>query len=554
MKNIFRVFCVFAFLSGALPLGATSYYVHPEQGDDAYPGTSMGKPFRSLARVSRLKLRAGDALYLAAERVFVGSLQLKDARGTANNPIIIGSYTSRGPTYHVRATIDAKGWLNGVKLTDCSYITVKDLIVTADAGGLVAEEPQNGDMRCGVLVTTSQAGTYAHINLSNLWIHDVFFEAAGFKRGADEVKTANGTQRYGWGIRFINKTANAVMSDVTVSDCVVQNVAHTGIKFTTPRPGIRNLQVLRNHVLESGGPGIQMSGIRRGHIRDNLVEYSGSPDDSRKWGRGSGLWTWSCDEVVIEHNRFLHANGPADSAGCHIDFNCNHVVVQYNFSAHNAGGFCEILGNNYNCAYRYNVSVNDGHRVKGKNGAFQEGKVFWLSGYQGSKKPRKGPFNSYFYNNTMYVDANQVAKMAVAKTSEGILVVNNIFCIEGTSKAVKGDQYKPEGDGVSQIKDVVFENNLYLRAENWPSDVLIQDQAMLLGDPGFVAGGGLELADYVPTNVDLIRDRGLDIVPIPNDTIGLTVGLEVTQDILGNPVVGLPDLGAIELEAPGGRR
>ena len=117
----------------------------------------------------------------------------------------------------------------------------------------------------------------------------------------------------------------------------------------------------------------------QGYFPAPQVHSSGSNDDSRKWGRGSGLWTWGSSDIIIEHNHFLHANGPADSAGCHIDFNCSNVVVQYNFSAYNAGGFCEILGNNYNCAYRYNISVNDGHRVKGENRAFQEGKTFWLS-------------------------------------------------------------------------------------------------------------------------------------------------------------------------------
>jgi hypothetical protein len=36
------------------------------------------------------------------------------------------------------------------------------------------------------------------------------------------------------------------------------------------------------------------------------------------------------------------------------------------------------------------------------------------------------------------------------------------------------------------------------------------------------------------------------IQPVPNDSVGLRVGLKVLVDILGNPVRGLPDLGAIE--------
>ena len=43
-------------------------------------------------------------------------------------------------------------------------------------------------------------------------------------------------------------------------------------------------------------------------------------DDTRKWGRGSGLWTWGSSFALISNNKFQNANGPADSAGCHIDF------------------------------------------------------------------------------------------------------------------------------------------------------------------------------------------------------------------------------------------
>ena len=34
------------------------------------------------------------------------------------------------------------------------------------------------------------------------------------------------------------------------------------------------------------------------------------------------------------------------------------------------------VGNNYNCAYRNTIRVNDGYRIKGENNAFQEGKHF----------------------------------------------------------------------------------------------------------------------------------------------------------------------------------
>ena len=212
-----------------------------------------------------------------------------------------------------------------------------------------------------------------------------------------------GTQAYGFGIRFFNSSQSGSIEGIIVSNCFIENVGHTGLKMTSSiGKRFKNIEVSNNRLLRTGGPSIQFSRVEDLHVYGNEVKFSGSPDDTRKWGRGSGLWTWGSSNVLIEKNSFMYANGPADSAGVHIDFNCDNVIIQHNLSVGNAGGFIEILGNNYNCSYRYNISVNDGHRIKGQNNAFQEGKTFWLSGFIGRGRERNGPFNSYIYNNTIY--------------------------------------------------------------------------------------------------------------------------------------------------------
>lgn len=535
----------------ALPLSsiwATNYYVNPVLGDDQNSGSSILTPFQSLEKVSSIELTAGDAVLLAAGHTFSGSLRLINKQGTVENPIVLDSYSWGNALADKRAIIDAKGFLNGILLENCSHIIVKNLIISANGGGLTLEEEKDGKMRCGVLISSTQAGEYTNIRLHNLLVQDVFFEDPGFKRGKGEVRTPNGSQSYGWGIRFLNTIEGAVLKDLGIYNCEVKNVAHTGIKFTGRNQSIHNIEVYNNRVIQTGGPGIQMSGVNEGHVKGNFVNHSGSNDDSRKWGRGSGLWTWGTSNVVIENNHFLNANGPADSAGCHIDFNCYNIVVQYNFSANNAGGFCEILGNNHNCAYRYNISVNDGHRVKGENGAFQEGKTFWLSGFVGKKKQRHGPYNSYFYNNTIYVSQDIVSKIAVTKTARGILVANNIFYIEGESQAVLGDQYNPEKAGGGDVEPFIFENNLFLKSSSWPEAVLIQPHDVREADPQFFQKGGLNITDYLPLNTNLIKDQGMEIKALSQDSIGLSIGLNVQYDILGNEIKGKPDLGAIEVD------
>jgi len=523
-----------------------SYYINGISGNDSSDGLSPETAWAGFSNISNIGFKPGTKILLASGIIIQGGLELKNVSGTAENPIEISTYESNGNTSW--ATIDAKGFPNGILVENCSHIQISNLIVTANAGGMKTSNGKTPGMRCGILVQVTKPGQYVRINLENLIVKDIFYEEPGFTRGANEVKSANGTQNYGWGVRFINQTDGAILRNLKVMNCEISNTAHTGLKFTGKNQSIEDITVTKNRVIATGGPGIQMSGVKNGMVDGNYVDSSGSNNDSRKWGRGSGLWTWGTTNVIIQNNHFLNANGPADSAGCHIDFNCSDVVVQYNFSANNAGGFCEILGNNYNCAYRYNISVNDGHRVKGKNGAFQEGKIYWLSGFVGSKQKPKGPFNSYFYNNTIYTKKEIVANFAVANSSNGILIANNIFYIEGESKLVAGDQYVPEKIGASPITNYLFENNLYLAKSNWPGDVLIQDKSPLIGDPGFQNKGGLKKEDYVPSNTELIKNKGIEINKLKDDLVGLKTGLKVDHDIMGNEISGTPDIGAIELK------
>lgn len=526
-------------------VSGADYYVNSRLGDDVNSGTSKATPFRSLQRINTLELKAGDRVLLASDGVFRGTLILDKLSGTKRRPIVVTSYNVSENKPTQKAVTDANGYLNGVLINDCSHIVVENIEITAD-GGNTSPLNTEQEMRCGVLVNVSEKGDYQNITLKNLHIHEIFYEDQDFQRGKDEVRTANGVQNYGWGIRFLNNNKASFLSDLRVQNCEIDNVAHTGIKFSGVNENIKNVQVLNNKVTHTGGPGIQLSGVHKGLFKGNEVDFSGSNDDSRKWGRGSGLWTWGSSDIIIEHNEFKNAKGPGDSAGCHIDFNCRNVIVQYNFSYYNAGGFIEILGNNYNCAYRYNVSVNDGYRVKGEDGAFQEGKILWLSGYQGNRAHR-GPFNSYIYNNTVYVESAIVAKVAVTKAAKGVLVANNIFCVTGDSQAVLGDQYKPEGIGLGTIEDVCFTNNLYLKKGNWPELVLIQDSKPVFGDPDFAIDNGINLSDYIPNNVAFIENKGIHIPTLPNDSLGVFIGLKVKRDILGKKIKGKPDMGAFEI-------
>ena len=170
---------VFIFIGLSLPAWNTTYYVHPELGNDANSGTHLHTPLKSLAKASTLDFQPGDALLLAAGYTFKGTLKLEGKRGEKNNPITFGSYQWANSFEDPRAIIDASFSSHGIFLVDCSFIKVENLIIQADE----AKGDSLLDMRCGVLVTTSQPGFYEGVVLKNLFVRNIFIEEEGFQRG-----------------------------------------------------------------------------------------------------------------------------------------------------------------------------------------------------------------------------------------------------------------------------------------------------------------------------------------------------------------------------------
>ena len=518
------------------------FFVDSINGNDNNSG-SKNEPFYSLEKINDTKLTDGSSIFLANGSMFKGSINLIN-----NKDITITNYIGRSES-NDKPIIDANGLLSGILIENSSGINISNIHITGNGGNESANPHKliKTDLRAGVLYIVSDNLIHKNLTIDNVDLKNIFFQDEGFERNPKEVKTPNGTQSYGWGIRILNLSDKGNLEDIVIKNSLIENISHSGIRVKGKLDNkFKNVKVFNNKLIKTGGPGMVFNSTYNLHAYGNDINFSGSPDDSRKWGRGSGLWTWGSSLGLIEKNKFQNANGPADSAGCHIDFNCTDIVVQYNLSRNNAGGFVEILGNNYNCSYRYNVSINDGHRVKGEGNNFQEGKSFWLSGFAGNGKNRIGPFNSYIYNNTVFANKDIVSKIAVDKGSKGVFVANNIFYFEGETAMVLGDQYKPDPGGNGTIENVFFENNLFLE-NNWPKEVLIQPTNSIIGDPLFQNLGGKNIVDYYPNNIDLIKDKGVRIKNIINDSIGIRIGLEIERDILGNKIVNSPDIGAIEI-------
>lgn len=526
-RLIFQITCLMWATAGS-SLPAAVYHLDGMDGMDDNDGRSPASAWKTLERANQVKLKPGDSILLKRGTRFNGSLKLARS-GTSANPIVVSSY-GEGPL----PVIDGSGYRAGIHIFSTSHIIVENIEITGNGGRMVDGSPERE--RSGVLISQSKRKPVSHVTVRNLYLHDIYPSVGSRHEGRKE------TSHLGYGI-VIRGNGVDDSRQFRVEGCRIERVGFKAIEMKS----ISHVEILDNRMKDIGGPAIQPGEVEDLVVRGNVVDGSGSFVDSRMHGRGSGIWPWTSKRVLIERNVFKGARGKADSCGAHIDFNCSDVIVQYNLSIDNEGGFIEILGNNHNCAYRYNISINDGARVRGENGAHQEGKVLWTSGFVGRNKKKVGPFNSYIYNNTIYVGPGSRSCFSVTGTTDGLLVANNIFHIMGTTRDVLGDQDWRKDEIVDRIKRADVRNNIVLHADLLPGSLPFESDGQLVGDVRFANPGGLEAADYVPHNQELVRDRGISIAHLPGDERGLWLGLAVETDFLGNRVTGQPDMGAIEL-------
>ncbi len=544
-STIRTVFIVSACLTLSAGAQAANFYIDATNGSDSNDGASPSSAWKTLAKANAHDFGAGDQILLKGGETFAGTLRLnRFDNGSAGSPLVVASYGTGA-----RPLIDAAGYRAGIQLEDIKHVLVRDLEITANGGATVdGSDPAE---RFGVYAKSQFSTTpVENITLRNLHIRDIYPEADTPHEGA------NPTTYMGVGI-YTQGITGATASNILIEDTTIERTGFTGIRFQRAE----SIQVLNNTLTDIGGPGIQPSRVEDMLVEGNTVNRSGSLLDPRMHGRGSGIWPWFSNRVTIQKNAFMNARGREDSTGVHIDFLNNDVIVQHNLSVNNAGGFLEILGDNHNSTYRYNVSINDGWRVEGEtdqgsiaNNA--DGRVIYLGGWVGRTNgvinDYRGPYDTYIYNNTVYVKPGQTSHFRVHGSANGALVTNNIFHLEGpVSTEVKG--WKANGVWTQQytqetIDSIIWENNYYEHADSIPAHLPFVDPAdEVVGDAQFINPGGFNPTDYIPLNTDEIADQGINLYNLPGDPVGVRGGLAVAEDFLGNPIRGLPDRGAIEL-------
>ena len=436
LKAIFQLsllHCVFFF-----HCSASTYYISSSNGNDNNNGLSTQSPFQSIDKLNSLTFLPGDSILFMSGDYFEGMFWIKGS-GNSQQDIVVDRYN--GTT---RPIINGFGYQACVLIYNDQYITLNNLELTNEAshldsqgnvkklvgfGGASNDWGSGINVRFGVKIV-ADVSSLSNFTIDNLKIHNIF-----------PTPTNLQLIHQGYGIKIETRSDTTIFQLNTISNVLIKNTSisetgHYGIWIKSL--GLNGIDSVKNNQIQvkscsfefTGGSGFVPNKSKNVLVENCTFNHTGSDIDQRMWKRGSGMWPFDCKNVVAQHNEFKNAHGPQDSYGCHIDYGNENVVFQYNYSYNNEGGFVEILGDNINCGYRYNISVNDGYR-EDPNGTpwNKKGKIFWVSNYCGNSNVRCPNTGTFIYNNTSFTNETIFPEIYFWPNIGDVHVFNNLVYV-----------------------------------------------------------------------------------------------------------------------------
>lgn len=390
---------------------ASAIYISSTTGDDSNDGFTPETAFQSTAKVNSLSLLPGDSLLFKSGDIFVGKLSIINEGGSSDKPILVSSFGNGD-----KPVLDGDGYLSTIHVVNNGYLYFSNIEIKNDGGP--AKPGESEILRYGMYIeNTFTDGTFfEHYRINNLTFKNIY--------PTIEVTDDDNTGVNGHAIITSGSWGDEIhptrFDDMLIENCFFTRTARHAVVLKA----INNLVIKNNLIEHVGGAGMVIAnGSTNILVENNTTNYTGSKIDNRMAGRGSGIWCYRSKNLIVQYNKFMHAKGIHDSYGMHIDIGNRNVVYQYNYSEDNEGGFVEILGENVNVGYRYNLSVGDGWRKRGN----RFGQIFWLAGWSGDPQNPVGSDSIFIYNNSIYVRDSITPGIWIESVSKNARIYNNII-------------------------------------------------------------------------------------------------------------------------------
>lgn len=540
---------VLLLLSATTTIAAaqTNYYVSSSNGKDGNNGESEAEPWKSLARVEQAKLSPGDTVHFKSGDVFNGQLVI-DESGADKAPIHFTAYGDGELPIIDGANSKGGSEMAAILIANQDHIELSRLEVR----NFRKRSMENrADVNAyGIWVKNTGERTLTGFEFHHLVVGEVYPIRA--KKSFNDTSVT--------GIRFETTPAKSKKRafntrDIYIHDNLIRHTARFGIALRH-RPskidGItgtaldydENVRIMNNRCEDLGGSCVLMNGVWHGLLEGNEFIRSGAMVEPKlSVNRGSGAWFFRSNHIVAQHNVSIESRGHNDSAGMHVDFNNQNVLVQYNFSYDNEGYGTEVLGKNSNVIWRYNISVADGTRkanVPRPEGgkSHHPGKTIFVSDFAVPKRLQSR--DVFIYNNTYIVTSDSDPLVEI--NGESVHLWNNLFVVEEGSRLgrkvvmgwIKGPAVDVQGNrfvgNVSPNFIVLDENpsteKLAVKGELSDVNSFAFDRSQILSSnsniehPPFPAAGKgifshvseIPKVDYFGNSLELLRDSDEAIV------------------------------------------
>jgi hypothetical protein len=382
------------------PLAGNKEYYFSASGNDNDDG-SVAHPFKTINKLNRLRLAAGDAVYLHGGHTFRGTILIDSSEsGSENQPIKIGIYGNKN------AVINS-GNVSAVNFYKTKYVQISNITC-------IGSGRKTGNIKQGIAVIESN-----HVSIDS-------FDISGFQKAglwiyssSDIAVThvfAHDNGAAGIGVEGMYGEKNC--TGIYIGYCRAEN-----------NPG--DPTNLTNH---SG------NGIVVGQCKKVMIEYCEATNngwDMPRIGNGPvGIWGYESDSLTIQHclsYRNKTSKGGADGGGFDLDGGVTNSVVQYCLSYENQGaGYCifQYWGASpwYNNVFRYNISKDDGLVSDGLAGIY-----VWNSSDDANQF-----YDCRFYNNTIYNTKRAAINYSEKSERKNFSFYNNIFI--GRDSLIKGQK------------------------------------------------------------------------------------------------------------------
>lgn len=364
------------------------YYVS-SKGDNSNTG-SKRSPFKSLQKLSTLKLNPGDKIYLKGGEIFPGTLKLV-VNGSRQKPVLITSYDT--------GIAIINGGNNEAIILRGNHFQVKNINVKG-AGR------KTGNTTNGIHVLESSNGIIENIRTEG-------FQKSGFELLSCKNITVKNVYALNNGFCGIHITGTKEKrsKNIVVKDCIAEN-----------NPG--DPTNLNNH----SGNGI-LAGLSDSVMIDHCTATNNGWDMPRVGNGPVGIWTYESSYITIQYcisYRNRTSKGGKDGGGFDLDGGVTNSIIQYCLSYENEGAGYGLFQYNsaspwHNNVLRYCVSINDAAVTEGAGG------IFTWNGTGDSTQLA----DCVLHNNVIYASHAPAVMFEPESMNKNFLFLNNIFIGSG---------------------------------------------------------------------------------------------------------------------------